>query len=257
MIALHIVQGGIANGDLAWLVKAARKGMKSQTWVIPKGSMPGDEAVIYIAGYGFFATATIMGRPVVRNDWKNRYGAPIGEVSLIEPPVSIGTIQRALPDLSWARYPRSITTPSPVMAKAIRRLITERRRHGMQDISDEALAAADLAELRYVALLASRSRVPALARRVLHRARSLAIRLYVLKRSTGLCEGCGSEAPFQTPAGNPYLEPHHTTRLADDGPDHPAHVIALCPNCHRHAHLANDATRFNERLKKRVAALER
>lgn len=257
MSVLHVVQGGIANGDLAWLLKAARKHIDSPTWIVPKGSMPGDEAVIYIAGYGLFATAKITGKPVLRKDWVNRYGAPLTAVSLIQPPLSLGTILRRLPSFNWARYPRSITTPSSSIAKHIRRIITERRRHGMRDITDEALAAAGLEELRFVALLAARPRVPPQARKVLHRARSLAIRLYVLKRAGGVCEGCETQAPFRTPTGKAYLEPHHTTRLADDGPDHPAHVIALCPNCHRRAHLSEDAQRFNSRLKRLVATLER
>ena len=44
--------------------------------------------------------------------------------------------------------------------------------------------------------------------------------------------------------GSPYLEPHHITRLADNGPDHPAKVIALCPNCHRKAHSSQDKLVF-------------
>ena len=47
------------------------------------------------------------------------------------------------------------------------------------------------------------------------------------------------------------------TRRADDGPDHPAHVIALCPNCHRRAHYAGDAKAFNTVLKRKVKAIEK
>ena len=54
------------------------------------------------------------------------------------------------------------------------------------------------------------------------RERSAAVREYVLARSTGVCEGCGTPAPFVTAQGAPYLEPHHTRRLSDGGPDHPA-----------------------------------
>ncbi len=75
--------------------------------------------------------------------------------------------------------------------------------------------------------------------------RSEAVRVYVLRRAGGICEGCGQLAPFVTKAGRPYLEPHHTRRLSDGGPDHPAWVIAVCPNCHRRAHHAEDAAEFN------------
>ena len=38
------------------------------------------------------------------------------------------------------------------------------------------------------------------------------------------------------------------TRSADDGPDEPGSVAALCPNCHRRAHYAADADRFNTQI---------
>lgn len=78
--------------------------------------------------------------------------------------------------------------------------------------------------------------------------RSLALKLYVSTRSKGVCEGCGLKAPFNTKNG-PFLECHHVHRLADGGPDHPKNVVALCPNCHRRAHFAEDAKAYNNKLK--------
>lgn len=78
--------------------------------------------------------------------------------------------------------------------------------------------------------------------------RSQALKFYVVGRSKGICEGCGDKAPFKTKNG-PFLECHHVHRLADGGPDHPENVVALCPNCHRRAHYAQDAEKFNDRLK--------
>jgi 5-methylcytosine-specific restriction protein A len=89
------------------------------------------------------------------------------------------------------------------------------------------------------------------ARRTTYR-RSAAVRIYVLRRANGHCEGCGEPAPFVTGDGRPYLEPHHTRRLSDGGPDTPAHVIALCPTCHRRAHYAADGTAFNMSLIERM-----
>ena len=63
--------------------------------------------------------------------------------------------------------------------------------------------------------------------------RSDDLKVYVLRRADGTCEGCEQPAPFLTTAGRPYLEPHHTRRLSDGGPDDYHHVIALCPTCHR------------------------
>jgi 5-methylcytosine-specific restriction enzyme A len=59
----------------------------------------------------------------------------------------------------------------------------------------------------------------------------------VLLRADGICEGCGSAAPFKTPKGKLYLEVHHRLRLADGGEDSVDNAIALCPNCHRERHF--------------------
>lgn len=87
--------------------------------------------------------------------------------------------------------------------------------------------------------------------------RSQAIRIYVLRRSSGKCEYCEAGAPFLTTRGQPYLEPHHVKRLADGGPDHPSFVIALCPNCHRRAHYSADSSAFNEQCKKLLTTIEK
>ncbi len=58
-----------------------------------------------------------------------------------------------------------------------------------------------------------------------------------LLRAAGTCEGCSTPAPFLRRTDNsPYLEVHHRIPLANGGPDTVANAIALCPNCHRHAH---------------------
>jgi 5-methylcytosine-specific restriction enzyme A len=57
--------------------------------------------------------------------------------------------------------------------------------------------------------------------------------------------------------GQIYLEVHHVTRLADEGPDHPRNGIAICPNCHRKAHYANDSNAVRRRMMQRVKILER
>lgn len=88
------------------------------------------------------------------------------------------------------------------------------------------------------------------------RERSAKVREYVLARAAGICEGCGETAPFLKKDGSPYLEPHHTTRLADDGPDHPRWVAALCPNCHRRVHSGEDGEEFNKKVQDSLAQLE-
>jgi 5-methylcytosine-specific restriction protein A len=74
--------------------------------------------------------------------------------------------------------------------------------------------------------------------------------------ANGACEGCELPAPFTRPTGEPYLEPHHTRRISDAGPDHPAWVIALCPICHRRVHYGEDGDSYNEELLVKLPQLE-
>jgi 5-methylcytosine-specific restriction protein A len=86
--------------------------------------------------------------------------------------------------------------------------------------------------------------------------RSERLKIYVRRRASGTCEGCGMAASFNDRNQHPYLEPHHTRRLSDGGPDDPRHVIALCPGCHRRVHFGIDGDAYNELLIQRIAMLE-
>lgn len=254
---LHLIQAGVKNRDKAWLERAARQHLRSSpNWVVPKAAAIGDPVVLYIGGYGFFATGRIGSAPRPRRNWPNRYGAVVGNIRLIAPAISLPTIRRRIPELTWALYPRSITTPKPEVARKIQSLVANRRRTRMPDLSPAALETANIDELRRVALLRATRSVPVRSSARLYRARSQAIRLYVLRRANGSCECCQANAPFVKADGAPYLEPHHITRLADDGPDHPAKVIGLCPNCHRRAHHSIDAKKFNVGLLGRLRRIE-
>lgn len=59
----------------------------------------------------------------------------------------------------------------------------------------------------------------------------------ILDRANGICEKCKKTAPFiKDNDKKPYLEVHHKKPLAEGGDDTVENAIALCPNCHRHAH---------------------
>ena len=64
--------------------------------------------------------------------------------------------------------------------------------------------------------------------------RSRDARRAVLLRSGGRCENpqCAGDVQDRTVRGKPILEIDHVHDLALGGPDHPAQMIALCPNCH-------------------------
>jgi 5-methylcytosine-specific restriction enzyme A len=113
-----------------------------------------------------------------------------------------------------------------------------------------------LSFLRRKAIEHASESATAAERKIIVRVRSVAIKLYALKRSNGICEGCDQPAPFFTANKQPYLEAHHIHRLADGGADHPNSVVALCPNCHRRAHYAEDGKQFNDYLDKVAQKLE-
>jgi len=86
--------------------------------------------------------------------------------------------------------------------------------------------------------------------------RSKDVRDYVLARANGICESCEESAPFNRRDGSPYLEPHHTRRVSDGGPDHPRWVGGICPNCHREIHSGKNGKQVNEKLIKKLAEIE-
>jgi len=66
----------------------------------------------------------------------------------------------------------------------------------------------------------------------------------MLYLASGKCQRCNNRAPFKKhPSGEPFLEVHHITPLAEDGPDTVENAIALCPNCHRELHYGDPALR--------------
>jgi 5-methylcytosine-specific restriction protein A len=122
----------------------------------------------------------------------------------------------------------------------------------VEGISDD-----DLTQLRAAALETPEpNRTPAEGRRKIWK-RSRAVRKYALLRARGTCEGCATPAPFMRIDGTAYLEPHHTRRISDSGPDHPRWVIALCPTCHRRVHYGADGHEYNEQLEATLSAIEK
>lgn len=75
---------------------------------------------------------------------------------------------------------------------------------------------------------------------------------FALARAGGKCELCGEDAPFLDASGEPYLEVHHIIPLAEGGPDVVENVAALCPNCHREAHLGIRALSLRQLLLPKV-----
>ena len=83
---------------------------------------------------------------------------------------------------------------------------------------------------------------------VIQYARDPRVVAYVLNRAQGVCEACDSPAPFNRADGSPYLEAHHILPLAEGGPDTVENCAALCPNCHRAMHLAENKTEWTAKI---------
>jgi 5-methylcytosine-specific restriction protein A len=226
--------------------------------MVPKDSRLGDQLIIKI-GNSFFAVAQIVSkRTWPRKDRPGRYNASIQHVRLLNPPIPIFLVKRHVPEWKWTTYPRSIATPPVKIAKKLRTLINTRRslrqaealRAPPHELSD--------AELKDLAYQCAKKHVDPKIRRVPVRERSRWIHRWVLRRASGMCEGCNDKAPFRRLDGSPYLEPHHTLHLArDNGPDHPRTVIALCPTCHKRVHHSEDRDIYNNRLKTKLKKIER
>src|SRR5690348_8980437 len=104
---LHIVHGD-KEADCKWLRRAAHTKQEGP-WLVPKSVEYGDEVVIYV-GATLFATARVISDPWKRMDRLNRYNAQIDSIRLIDPPISLESLRKNVPELKWTKYPRSITT---------------------------------------------------------------------------------------------------------------------------------------------------
>jgi 5-methylcytosine-specific restriction protein A len=74
------------------------------------------------------------------------------------------------------------------------------------------------------------------------------LKRFALRSADGVCQGCDEEVEFVDRHGDPFLEIHHLHRRVDGGPNNPANVIALCPDCHRRRHRSSDGDAFNREL---------
>lgn len=84
------------------------------------------------------------------------------------------------------------------------------------------------------------------------RGRNRAATRAVIIRSRGQCESPECllpKLPYRTTAGEPLLEADHIDDHAGGGRDHPAAMIALCPNCHANKTRGAGQAELTERLR--------
>ncbi len=119
---------GNAAGDPVDLRTAAEQGGQTR-WDVPKDSEPGDPAVIFIKHRGLVAVAQQMSSPVSEdNGGQSRYRAQLGEVELIEPPISDADLWEVLPEWQWLQsFSRGYNTPPEDVADVLKGLVQTRR----------------------------------------------------------------------------------------------------------------------------------
>lgn len=150
------------------------------------------------------------------------------------------------------------TTGATRKAIVFKLVPVSRLEHGDLVDGNEPIAVTSLEDARKRAIAAAKadgSQASRSGSRTVYE-RSRTVRDYVLLRAAGHCELCEQPAPFKRKSGAHYLEPHHTTRVSDGGPDHPRFVAALCPTCHREVHYGEHAKLKNDGLVEKLRTIE-
>lgn len=131
---VHVLAGDASDDPIALQVAAERG--EQTGWYVIKSSEPGDLAIVSIRGRGLVAVARQMTPPVFEaNDGQAKYKAQLGEIELIEPPISDEDLLEILPDWKWLQgYSRTKVKPSPDVADALIGLI-QARRHMEEDLA--------------------------------------------------------------------------------------------------------------------------
>lgn len=200
----------------------------------------------------------IKGNRAIRDHGKNRRILHLfeslgrGEVKYFGQMICQGVLEETEHDLGGSTRDiyRFVLVPAQTDGSLTTRIIVD-------PTEENQLRAKSTDDLRRIAIEASSaSIVPEEAVRKVRRGSS-AIKLYIKSRANGYCEYCKSEAPFLKKDGSPYVEVHHIESLSDEGPDDPAHVVGLCPNCHREAHYGERSEGMKKDLREIAVSKER
>jgi len=83
------------------------------------------------------------------------------------------------------------------------------------------------------------------------------VKASVLQSAKGYCELCEDKAFLKSKNNIPYLEVHHLRKLSDNGSDTVTNAVAICANCHRKLHYANNRDELLNDLYNKVSRLVR
>lgn len=82
------------------------------------------------------------------------------------------------------------------------------------------------------------------------------IKAWVIQNANGICELCNQQGPFKDKSGQYFLEGHHVVYLSQGGEDTITNAVALCPNCHKKCHHAQDTETVREELRNKVERIK-
>ena len=216
-----------ADEDVALLKASASSGSAAE-WIVPKRAFPGDDVMFFVWGSGILAMGRIQSAPKLQTQGQEakRYRAKVSDLSLLDPPISMGKLSEALPSWAWLRYPRMYTMPSGEITDVLRNLA----------VSPTVSLDVDLIEAQ-----------EGKARLVQHLVAERNPRLVAQKKQLVLetegclaCEVCGFDfKEHYGERGTGFCEVHHlepigtrienTTTRSED-------LVILCSNCHRIIH---------------------
>ena len=119
-----------------------------------------------------------------------------GHVRYIEQMICTGFHTRKAPDRIGNTREAIIFELSPIDQFTNMEITDDEFEEGWQE---------DIGLLRSRAIASASTKASPIERKTIFRKRSSAIKIYVLKIADGLCETCGSEAPFITPANLTFI----------------------------------------------------
>ena len=213
-------------------------------WSCSKSTRAGDFALVYVGGSGVSYQWRVASDAEASEKWG--YTCNVEFVSEFSPPITLQELRTAIPKEEWNpphqnfRGFRSITIPNAIVRhiKALRPSqplsLVESEHAFINQIKESLELPAEQRRQRLLSAPRMPSQITVISTVFVRNADVVA---EVLLRANGICESCGSPAPFRRASDDsPYLEVHHRVRLSDGGEDTTDNALALCPNCHRQAH---------------------
>lgn len=196
-------------------------------WAVPKDTIPGDEAVIYVERHGFVARAIVSTAPTP-GPLGNRpaYRSDLSEVHCLPAPVPLAYIQERLPTWGWLRQKmKSRHTPDAAVARLLAESLTDYQ-SGLEPVHEPAFS-----EGRAQRSVAVRYE------------RDPAARYACIERHGCTCAACGFEfGAAYGPVMDGFILVHHLEPLSASGATHtdPAKDLRpVCANCHVVMHRRN------------------